>query len=357
MGLALGVGIGIPFGGIALSKAALLLAAESNGLAVDGTDLSMVIKDQTTPANAFLGDPNSKFTYASPGTKWILNQSGVYVSGTTLRTEYNASGVALGVLIEDARTNLFLNSRSPVTQSITTTAQSYTISGLGAAGATLVLSGTATGTLTGTAAKDRDKLTFTATAGTLTVTVTGTWDFVNVEAGAFATSPIVTGGSPIARAVDDVSIGVGSFPIGTEITVGIAYRPVNVTSGTLASVGTLLSGGVHGFYQSGGSLVQFSHNGAATQALFSLPGAASFAQNELIVAAGRFKASDFAADSNKGAVITQASGAYANPTTVLRIGGNQFGGVFPSAYIKNVVVLPTGKDNTGVASLITSMGG
>lgn len=96
----------------ALSGAAQLLANETQGLAIDFTDLSMVIKDTGSPANAFSGDPNSKLTYASPSTKWILGADGLYSSGTTLRTSYSASGTALGVLIEAARTNLLLQSQT-----------------------------------------------------------------------------------------------------------------------------------------------------------------------------------------------------------------------------------------------------
>lgn len=90
------------------SRAAALLAAESNGLAIDFTDLSMVVKDTGTPANNFSGDPNAKLTYAAPSTKYIRNASGVYVPGTTLRCEYDASGNPLGVLVEPQSTNLAL---------------------------------------------------------------------------------------------------------------------------------------------------------------------------------------------------------------------------------------------------------
>ena len=123
----LGIGNFIGRGSGRVSGAAQMLAAYSDGLAIDGRDLSMVNKDTVTPTNAFSGDPNSRLTYASPSTKWILGRSGLYESGTTLRTEYNAGGTALGIRTEDLRTNLFLNSRTPSTQSVTTTAQSYTI--------------------------------------------------------------------------------------------------------------------------------------------------------------------------------------------------------------------------------------
>lgn len=94
------------------SVAALMLAAETQGLAIDFTALSMAIKDTTTPANNFDGDPNSKLTYSSPSTKWVLGANGLYSSGTTLRTSYDTSGNKLGVLIEEARTNLLLQSQT-----------------------------------------------------------------------------------------------------------------------------------------------------------------------------------------------------------------------------------------------------
>ena len=89
------------------TPAVLMLATESSGVALDFTsEPSMQIKDTVTPANAFTGDPNSKLTYASPSTKWVLNKSGVLVSGTTLRTEYDANGKALGLRVESSATNL-----------------------------------------------------------------------------------------------------------------------------------------------------------------------------------------------------------------------------------------------------------
>lgn len=97
------------------SGAMILLGNETNGLAIDFTDLSMVIRDTGTPSNAFSGDPNSKLTYASPSTKYVRNSSGVYVAGTTLRTDHDASGNPLGLLIEPARTNLITGSATMTT--------------------------------------------------------------------------------------------------------------------------------------------------------------------------------------------------------------------------------------------------
>ena len=68
-----------------------------------------------------------------------------------------------GLLIEDSRTNLLLNSGTLATQNVTTTAAEHTISFYGTG--SIVLSGSATDTLAGTGIDDRVDLTFTPTCG------------------------------------------------------------------------------------------------------------------------------------------------------------------------------------------------
>jgi hypothetical protein len=117
------LGIGLPItafgtkGGVAdtpdLGSGALrLLGNEPQGLAIDFTDMSMVVRDTGTPANNFSGDPNTKLTYTSPSTKWIENSAGILVSGTTLRTGF-LNSVAQGLLVEESRTNTTLYSQTP----------------------------------------------------------------------------------------------------------------------------------------------------------------------------------------------------------------------------------------------------
>lgn len=130
-----GIGTGITTlgmsGGIADAAdnsflADLALGTETNGFAADFRDMSLAIRDTTTPANAYSGDPNGKLTYAAPSTKWILGSNGLFQSGTTLRTEYDAAGNALGLRIEPAATNLAL--RSQEFDSATWTKSALTVS-------------------------------------------------------------------------------------------------------------------------------------------------------------------------------------------------------------------------------------
>lgn len=94
---------------VALPPVMSFLGNEPAGLAVDFVNMTAVVRDPITAANNFYGDPNSLFTYSSPGTKRLLNASGAYVTGTTLRNDYDASGAPLGLLVEPQRTNSIRN--------------------------------------------------------------------------------------------------------------------------------------------------------------------------------------------------------------------------------------------------------
>jgi hypothetical protein len=104
------------------------------------------------------------------------------------------------LLLENASTNLLLNSAALSTQNVTTTAVAHTLSFYGTGSVTL--SGSATGTLNGTGANNRVFLTFTPTAGTLTLTVSGSVTFAQLEALSFATTYIGTGGATVTRAIE-----------------------------------------------------------------------------------------------------------------------------------------------------------
>lgn len=143
------------------------------------------------------------FTRASTATYFDANKVMQTAAVDTPRLDHDpATGVALGLLIEESRTNGIIGSAAPATQSVTVAATAYVLSFYGSG--SITLSGAASGTLGGSGAfPARATLAFTPAAGTLTLTVTGDVQFAQLEAGDGATSYIPTTTAAVTRAADD----------------------------------------------------------------------------------------------------------------------------------------------------------
>ena len=179
-------------------------------------------------------DPRITFTRASIGTYYDV--AGVLQTATanTPRWDYDPVTHALrGLLIEEQRINVLLNSATLGTQSVTVTAVATTLSFYGTG--TVTLSGVSTaGPLTGTGAfPTRVALTFTPTAGTLTLTVTGSVLNAQLEAGAFATSVIPTTAAAVTRSADVAYIPTASFPYQTTYSLFVAFDTVSSTTSAI----------------------------------------------------------------------------------------------------------------------------
>lgn len=152
-------------------------------------------------------DPRVTITRAG-NTATVTNSSGVIASinADLPRFDYNPSTlVCRGLLIEESRTNVLLNSlldgTSLATQTVVVTAAARTLSFYGTG--QIVLSGAHSATVTGTGAyPTRTTLTFTPSAGALILTVTGTVQFAQLELGSFVTSFIPTAASQVTRTAD-----------------------------------------------------------------------------------------------------------------------------------------------------------
>jgi hypothetical protein len=144
-----------------------------------------------------------------------------------------------GLLIEEQRTNLLLNTSVLGTQVVTVTAAAHTLSFYGTG--TIVLSGAFVGTVTGTGAyPTRTILTFTPIVGVLTVTVTGSVTSAQLEAGAFPTSYIPTTTAAATRAADVAVMTGANFSNWYNAVEGTVFaefdKSNNVVSGRLVTV-------------------------------------------------------------------------------------------------------------------------
>jgi len=161
------------------------------------------------------------------------------ISQDTNLPRINYEGGCGSWLFEPQSTNLYLNSETLSTQTITTTANEYSVSFYGTG--TITFSGTYTGSLIGTGLNDRVTATFTATSGTLTSTISGTVTKAQIEQLSFATSYIPTDGSTVTRN-QDVCTNGGSTSL-IDSTEGVLYAQIARISNESASGGIQINDG------------------------------------------------------------------------------------------------------------------
>ena len=156
---------------------------------------------------------DSRITFYRSSIGTFVDASGSIQTASAVEARFDhdpTTGKSLGLLVEEARTNLLLNSATLSTQSVTVGATAHTLSFYGTG--TLTLSGVSTdGPLVGTGANQRVSLTFTPTAGSLTLTVSGSVTNAQLEAGSFLTSYIPTTSSQVTREADLVEVSGDSF--------------------------------------------------------------------------------------------------------------------------------------------------
>jgi hypothetical protein len=226
------------------------------------------------------------------------------------------------LLIEEARTNLLLNSATLSTQIVTTTAQAYTLSFYGTG--TVTLSGTSTaGPLVGTGLfPQRASLTFTPTAGTLTLTVSGTVSNAQLEAGGFATSYIPTTSASVTRSADVATMVGNNFSNWYNQTTGtlsVAFDASANGSATYvsASNGTITQNSVHVDNEAGNMRAAY-YSGSTEVAPLVLGAIGTIGATNKIATA--YAVNDFAASRNGGTVATDTAGAVPVGLTQLNIG-------------------------------------
>jgi hypothetical protein len=292
------------------------------------------------PAFAAQGGPVS-FTRASGATR--VNSLGVIetVSNDVPRLDYDPVTLACkGLLVEEQRTNLLLNSATLSTQNVTVTAVAHTLSFYGTG--TVTLTGVSTaGPLVGTGAyPNRVSLTFTPTAGTLTLTVTGSVTQAQLEVGSFATSYIPTTAATVTRVIDVANVATSQFPY--SATEGTLIAAANARGffdyGAVAEIGVTSSDRTTIYCDSTAKVYFAVTSSGAGTAGFS----ASVTAGTTFKAAGVYKVNDYEAVLNGTSLGTDVAGAVAATANNLGIGKFSFpgaGGQF-NGWIRQITYIP-----------------
>lgn len=307
---------------------------------------------ETKSLNDFISSTNLiTFTRASNAT--FVGSDGLIQTATTdvPRFDHNpATGESLGLLVEEQRVNLLLNSETLATQTVTVTAAARTLSFYGTG--SVVLSGAHSATVNGTGAyPTRTTLTFTPSAGSLTLTVSGTVQYANLEAGAFATSWIPTTGSTATRSADVASITGSNFSSWYRQDEGTIFNRFSTTSatGSPLSIDAGLASDRLAFGMNGSNTLFRCRSivGGVAQCDFNLTAAAFPSANSF---AFSYKADDFAATVNAGALSTNTSGTVPS-TNVLKVGRNVDGSFPLNGHIQRLTYWPTRLSNATLQTI------
>jgi hypothetical protein len=244
--------------------------------------------------------------------------------------------VCKGQLIEDPRTNLFLNSlidgTNLVTQSITLTAAAHTLSFYGSG--SIAISGGHSATVNGLGNYPaRVEYTFTPSAGSTTFTVTGDVKYAQIELGAFSTSFIPTAATSVLRNADVLTMtgtnfsdwfnsAQGSFVFQGSVRTGTARHTLNGLLSTERFMSVSSGGGLGISDGSGGSAATSTGTGSGV----TFTGCCSYGPTTLAIAI------------NGNAAATGSSGNLLGASTQLQIGRR--GAIYINGYVQKVLYFP-----------------
>ena len=282
---------------------------------------------------AVTSTPNWSFTRATVGTAEDLAGNIVqFASGEIRRTDR-------GLLIEGARTNLFLNSATGGTQSVTVAAVAHTLSFRGTG--TITLTGTSTaGPLVGSGAATRVTQTFTPTAGSLTLTISGSCTNVQLEEGAFVSSWIPTAGTSVVRNAEVLTVSSPGVVYPLSLFVEMERSTDSGAGSVFFDVNDNTNNERATLQVSGGDLPTATLvDGGAVQSNLSIGSA--LAVGTVAKLAGRFATND--AQAARAGVLGTADTVATLPTTptFIRFGDIASGGVPAWGYIRRAAIFNT----------------
>jgi hypothetical protein len=209
----------------------LLLRGASQGVALNFA--GGVFQLGNTTSATFIGLPGASFSRTDTnGTATALDLAGNVIQFATGVPRITNRGL----LVEEGRTNLLLNSATLSTQTVAATAVPHTLSFYGTGTVTLTGASTA-GPLVGTGANNRVTLTFTPIVGPLLLTVTGSVTTAQLEAGSSASSPIITTGAAGTRGLDTAALSGLASLLTPPFTTFVEWDSAAPVSGFPAALG------------------------------------------------------------------------------------------------------------------------
>jgi len=300
--------------------------------------LDLRFADNKSLTDAVTGQQLVTFTRASSGT--FVDSDGLIKTATTNEPRFDhnpTTGESLGLLVEEARTNLLLNSATLSTQSVTVAAAANTLSFYGTG--TVTLTGVSTaGPLVGTGANNRVSLTFTPTVGVLTLTVSGSVTNAQLEAGAFPTSYIPTTTATATRSADVASIAGTAFSSWYRQDEGTMFvNAINLAAST--TLYALSDGTTNNRIQADAgtnSRIARLTTGGTTQASNSI--AYTFGAQQQFALSYVLNSINFA---NAGTLGTEDTSATIPTVDQLRIGANPTGASALNSTIRRFTYWPT----------------
>ncbi len=283
---------------------------------------------------------DSRITFVRASTATFTGSNGLLQTAAIDAPRFDYDPVTLapkGLLIEETRTNLLLNSdiagTDLATQSATVAAQSYVLTFYGTG--TVTLSGAHFAVIVGDGAYPaRKTYVFTPSAGALLVTVVGTVQYAQIEAGAFATSFIPTAGAPVARSPDQTTITStnfsswynqtqGAFVTSSDCPANGIRAEMSVDDGTVNNMFRMRSQNTDPFFVArvGGANVVILDGGTITA-------------NAPYTQANAYAANNYGVSVNGGAAVTSASGAV--PTVNRMTIGWEIAGFYINGHIRKI---------------------
>ncbi len=323
---------------------------------LSGTPASLVL-DYAADAYGLNGSPSAlaaiwAFARASDATH-VSDTGALQLVGPNVeRIEHDPATLArLGLLLEESRTNLFVQSDAPADQTISVAAVPHVLSFYGTG--SITLSGAHVATLSGNGAfPARTELSFTPTAGALTLTLTGNVQFPQLEEGSIASSYVPSTGAPATRAAETATLGLGSWfnsQQGTLVFSGAMNdakandRMIEIDSGAASTRLSIL-------WNANLGKPQFQvWDSGSLQAAIAPTGGAIPLGTPFRVAIG-YALNDFAVSLNGGAVVKDTSGTPPAGLNTMRLGRSS-GGAQGLMLTESVIYYPTRLSDAEIAAL------